>query len=41
MTDGERITGVLDRTNACAGDPRADLDPSLYCQLVNAVHHGT
>jgi aminoglycoside phosphotransferase (APT) family kinase protein len=24
MTDGTRVTGVLDWTNACAGDPRAD-----------------
>ena len=29
MTDGERITGVLDWTNACAGDPRADYARTL------------
>jgi len=29
MTDGERITGVLDWTNARAGDPRADYARTL------------
>ena len=29
MTDGERVTGVLDWTNARAGDPRADYARTL------------
>jgi aminoglycoside phosphotransferase (APT) family kinase protein len=46
MTDGERITGVLDWTNARAGDPRADyartltilrLDSGTVSPLVLAV----
>jgi len=36
MTDGTRITGVLDWENARAGDPRADLARTVSILLVDA-----
>jgi len=36
MTDGTRVTGVLDWENAHAGDPRADLARTVSILLVDA-----
>ncbi len=36
MTDGKRVTVVLDWANACAGDPRADVARTLTILRLNA-----
>jgi aminoglycoside phosphotransferase (APT) family kinase protein len=40
LTDGERITAVLDWTNAAAGDPRADLARTLSILRLEARDPG-
>jgi aminoglycoside phosphotransferase (APT) family kinase protein len=40
MTDGTRITGVLDWTNALAGDPRADAARTVTILRVDYVGGG-
>lgn len=40
LTDGRRITGVLDWTNARAGDPRADLARTAAMALLEPVTPG-
>src|SRR5207247_5479867 len=41
MTDGRRITGVLDWANARAGDPRADLARTLTILRLSPLRPGT
>jgi aminoglycoside phosphotransferase (APT) family kinase protein len=41
MTDGRSITAVLDWTNCCAGDPRADAARTLSVLLLSPVPPGT
>ena len=38
MSDGVRITGVLDWNNTCTGDPRADVARTY--QILRAEHFG-
>jgi aminoglycoside phosphotransferase len=40
LTDGERITAVLDWTNAAAGDPRTDLARTFSILRLEARHPG-
>ena len=40
MTDGTRVTGVLDWTNARAGDPRADAARTITILRVDVTRRG-